>query len=97
MVKPVSDRIEELEKLGFKRWTKGNYDRMYINAYKLGLEILEWTKSRTMAKAAFCGEVISNRLAGKYIWAKTYIDLKTGEVHSDYPELAERAKEIAGI
>ena len=32
------DEIERLEDMGFRRWTKGDMDRLYIDADKLGLE-----------------------------------------------------------
>jgi hypothetical protein len=37
MVKETKEEmIQRLEGLGFKRWTKGNMDRMYVNATMLG-------------------------------------------------------------
>lgn len=95
-VAPAIDRIAELEALGFKRWTKGGHDRMYINATDLGLEV-KFRRTGSVESATFCGEYISNRYAGKYYSAKTYIDLKTNEIHSAYDELAEAAARIAKI
>ena len=34
-------RIAALEEKGFNRWTKGNYDRLYINASDLSRHIAE--------------------------------------------------------
>lgn len=93
---PASDRIAELEALGFKRWTKGGHDRMYINATDLGLEV-KFRRTGSIEEATFRGEHISNRYAGKYYGAKTYIDLKTNKVYSAYDELAEAAAKIAKI
>lgn len=74
--------IEELEAKGFKRWTKGNYDRMYINPDKLGLE-LDFYNSGNICFAKLDGEKISNSRASKLRYCKTYLDLKTGKVYSD--------------
>lgn len=93
---PAADRIAELEALGFKRWTKGGHDRLYINATDLGLEV-KFRRTGSIEEATFCGEYISNRYAGKYYAAKTYIDLHTNKVYSAYDELAEVAARIAKI
>jgi len=51
--------IKELERLGFTRWTKGNMDRMYVNASALGLEC-EYYNTGNIHRATFCGEIVSN-------------------------------------
>ena len=75
-------RIRELEGMGFKRWTKGNYDRLYINADKLGLDC-DYYKTGNISSATFGGKKISNSMAREMKAAKTYIDVRTGRVYSD--------------
>ena len=90
------DRINELINLGFKRWTKGNYDRLYINAFKLGLECTYYGTGN-ISSAEFCGEHISNSEARRLRDAKTYIDVKTELVHSNKSSLAWAAAELAKV
>ena len=82
--------------MGFNRWTKGNLDRMYINASQLGLECTYY-RTGNIRSAEFCGEAISNCQARRMKSAKTYIDVKTGRVHSDVPSLAAAAAELAEL
>ena len=80
--KPPNDAmIQKLEEAGFKRWTKGTYDRLYINATSLGLEY-ETYKSGSIRSATFNGEEISNSRAGRMLAMKMYIDVATGELHT---------------
>ena len=90
------NRIAELENLGFSRWTKGNLDRMYINAAQLGL-VCSYYKTGNISSAEFQGESISNCQARRYKAAKTFIDIKTETVFSDIPALKAAAAELAGI
>jgi hypothetical protein len=90
------NRIVELENLGFSRWTKGNLDRMYINAAQLGL-VCSYYKTGNISSAEFQGESISNCQARRYKAAKTFIDIKTERVFSDQPALKIAAAELAGI
>lgn len=92
----TDERIQELENKGFKRWTKGNLDRLYINASQLGL-VCDYYNTGNIRHAEFNGYTISNCQARRYKGAKTFIDVKTDKVHSDYSELADAAKELAGI
>ena len=94
--KPVSERIEELEELGFKRWQKGNMDRLYINANMIGLTLIYY-KTGNVKEAYWNGDRISNCCGNRYKYAKTFIDVKTGIVYSDYPELKEAAEKLAKI
>ena len=93
--KKVIDRIEELEAMGFKRWTKGGMDRLYINASALGLNC-SYYKTGNVSNAWFDGYEISNCEARRMKASKTYIDIKTEEVYSDNTTLAEKAAEISG-
>lgn len=95
-MKITEERIAELEAKGFKRWTKGSLDRLYINAAQLGLTVTLY-KTGNIHSAEFRGASISNAQARRYKAAKTYIDINTGNAISDYDELAEAAKQIAGI
>lgn len=89
----TEERIKKLEELGFKRWTKGSYDRLYINATLIGLE-LDYYKTGNISSARWNGMTISHAEGGRMKAAKTYIDVATGEVHSDYEELAEAARKL---
>lgn len=90
----TEERIAKLEEKGFKRWQKGNLDRLYINASQLGLEC-GYYNTGNIKWAEFNGESISNSKAYKYRAAKTYIDVKTERVQSDYDILKEAAEKLA--
>ena len=62
--------IAELEAKGFKRWTKGNLDRLYINAAQLGL-VCQYYKTGNIRHAEFNGESISNSQGYRYKSALT--------------------------
>ena len=85
--------IEKLAAKGFNRWTKGKYDRMYVNAKDLGL-VCEYYKTGNVHSATFQGERVSNSEAYRMKAAKTYIDVETGEVVSDNHYLKEAAEEV---
>lgn len=96
MSKNIMERIEELERMGFKRWTKSGMDRMYINASALGLNYTRY-KSGNVSSAWFKGESISNCECRRMLNAKTYIDLKLQKVFSDNETLGQTAAEMAGL
>lgn len=89
------EMIKRLEGLGFRRWTNYGKDRMYINASYLGLECQY--KAGRINKAYFDGEKMTISYGYRYKEAKTYLDLKTMEFHSDYADLLEAAKKLAKI
>lgn len=89
----TEENIKELERLGFKRWTKGNMDRMYVNASTLGLEC-EYYKTGNISSATFCGERVSNCQARSMKAAKTYVDVSNGSIHSDNDTLKDKVVEI---
>ena len=95
MGKKVIDRIEELEALGFKRWTKNGMDRLYVNASALGLNC-EYYKTGNISGAWFDGECISNCEARRMKSSKTYIDIKTEKIYSNNYLLAKKAAELSG-
>lgn len=94
--KTVAERIEELESIGFKRWQKGNMDRLYINATQLGLVVV-YRKTGSIQSSYFDGESISHAEAGRMKYAKTFIDVKTGECYSDNATLRQAAMKLAKI
>ena len=90
MISDITERIEELEKMGFKRWQKNGMDRMYINASALGLTCTYY-KTGNISRAWLNGEDISNSMAYKMKGAKTYIDLVKKCLVSDNEYLADAA------
>lgn len=92
----TQERIEQLEALGFKRWTKGAYDRLYINAGTLGL-VCAYYNTGNVKSAEFNGEYVSNCEARRMKAAKTFIDIKTGRLYSDNDKLKEAAMKLAKI
>lgn len=87
------ETIKALQEKGFNRWTKGNIDRLYINASQLGL-VCTYYKTGNINTAEFQGRWISNSQARRMIGAKTFLDLKTDKVTSNIPELKEAAERI---
>lgn len=97
--------IKALENKGFKRWTKGDHDRLYANPQNFGLEV-EFYKSGYVFYAELNGEKISNNAANEIMRSTVYIDVKTGKIfasphiHSDYMDninaaIAEAEQEAA--
>ena len=89
------ERITMLEAKGFKRWQKGNVDRLYINASQLGLTCVYYS-SGNVRDATFGGSPISNSEARRMKAAKTFIDVKTEQVYSDNQTLKNAAEVLAG-
>lgn len=87
-------QITALEEKGFKRWTKGNMDRLYINAETLGLEYDRFKSSGRVSYAVWRGERISNRWGNEMANAKTYIDIATGKLYATESTLEEAAQEL---
>lgn len=92
----TEERINELVKMGFTRWTKRSYDRLYINASTLGLDCTYY-KTGNISGATFGDHSISNAEARRMKAAKTYIDVKTGKAHSDNYTLLKAVEKLAGI
>lgn len=74
--------IRAYEAKGAHRWTKGNHDRLYIDAKLLGLEC-ECYNTGNIKSATWCGERISNSDARRIKGSSVYIDVNTGELHVD--------------
>lgn len=92
-MKLTDKQIEKMEAIGFNRWTKGKYDRLYIDAEDLGLEV-RYYNSGNIADAKFHGESISNAEARRMRAAKVFVDIETGTLHSDREDLREEAEKI---
>lgn len=91
----IMEKIEELEGMGFKRWTKNGMDRMYINAGALGLTCTYY-KTGNISAADFRGKQISNSEGRRLKDARTYIDLVKNQIVSDSATLAAAAAEMIG-
>ena len=78
---------------GFSRWTKNGKDRLYINARDLGLTCTYY-KTGNIHTAEINGVYVSNSEARRMQYAKTYIDIATGEVVSDNDTLQAAAEAI---
>ena len=89
----TNEKIMQLEGKGFKRWVKGNLDRLYINAAQLGL-ICTYYNSGNISSAEFNGRSISNSEARRMKSAKTFVDVKTGKVYSDNALLREATEHL---
>lgn len=89
----TDNQITKLEKNGFNRWTKGDHDRLYINATLLGLEC-SYYKTGNISSAHFNGELISNAEGYRLKGAKTYVDVATGEVCSTRDDLKDAAETL---
>lgn len=74
--------IEKFESAGFKRWTKYDKDRLYIDAEGLGLSYNRYNTGN-IAYAEWQGEKISNSHAREMMSCKMYVDVATGEAHYD--------------
>ena len=70
--------IEVLEKKGFRRWTKGNKDRLYFNVEKSGYLDVDYYKTGSVRSAYLNGERISNAEAYRLMSVKCFINLKHG-------------------
>ena len=73
-------QIAAYEAKGFKRWTKGDMDRLYIDATKLGLEV-SYYKSGNVSGASWRGEGVSNSDGRRLLASKVWVDVKTGELN----------------
>lgn len=90
------ERIEVLQSKGFRRWTKGAKDRLYINASDLGL-VCTYYNTGNIRSAHLNGDSISNSRARKMKAAKTFIDLHTDILYSDDSALAHLAADLTGL
>jgi len=85
--------IKALEAKGFSRWQKGGYDRLYINAFHLGLECA-YHKTGSIKLAEFRGDHISNSEAYRMKNEKTYINIENGKVFSGRDDFRALVQEM---
>ncbi|MCT0164365.1 hypothetical protein EFM11_02175 [Lactobacillus helveticus] len=78
------DKIAKLEKQGWSRWTKGNFDRLYFNAQKADVLDLEYRTTGTISNAAWNGKEISNGEARRILSMKAYVDIASGKLSVRY-------------
>lgn len=80
-MKMTETMIKKLEAKGFKRWTKGEHDRMYANVENFGLELHHYN-SGNISGATLNGEKISNSY-GAEIKRNTsiYLNVNDGELY----------------
>lgn len=77
----TNEMIKKLEDAGFRRWTKGNYDRLYASSEAKRLDI-EYYKTGSIENATLDGEGISNNGARNCKDEKVYIDIATGKLET---------------
>lgn len=92
-----SINVEDLEKKGFSRWTKGDMDRLYFNIERSGHMVVDHYKTGNISFASVDGEEISHRFAGQILAVKCFIDLKNDNrlvIQYGGPEAREIVKNI---
>lgn len=90
--------IANLEAAGFRRWTRGRYDRLYINPKDLGADVeyygtgniahMEWAEMMAYdtdeyVEYPYGYGSLSNAEARRILGGKYYIDINTGRLHVD--------------
>lgn len=80
-MKMAENMIKKLEAKGFKRWTKGEHDRLYANVENFGLELHHYN-SGNISGATLNGEKISNSY-GAEIKRNTsiYLNVNDGKLY----------------
>jgi hypothetical protein len=73
------DTIAKYEDRGFRRWTKGRFDRLYINVKDLGAKI-DYYGTGNVSSAYWQGERVSNADGRRLLASKVFVDVKTGEL-----------------
>lgn len=76
----TNETIAKLENKGFNRWTKGNIDRLYINARDYGVEYTRYANGK-VSGGEFAGEQFGAYEARNFEATKVYIDVTTGELN----------------
>lgn len=75
-------QIEALENKGFKRWTKGDKDRLYIKAWNLPNVKTIWKKNGKKC-VEINGEELSYTKSSEVNYTSIYIDLADDSIHVD--------------
>ena len=78
------DKIAKLEKQGWSRWTKGNFDRLYFNVQKADVLDLEYRTTGTISNATWNGKEISSGEARRILSMKAYVDIPSGKLSVRY-------------
>lgn len=95
-----AETIAKLEAAGFNRWTKGNMDRLYVNADTLGLEVQVSKAGKAKSEGIWNGAEVYKQEADEILHSKVWIDVATGELHvvTDFtPIYGEMTVEDAAI
>lgn len=87
------DKITKLEKQGWSRWTKGNFDHLYFNVRKADVLGLEYHTTGTINNAIWDGKEISNGEARRILPMKAYVDIPSGKFQLDTTEMATQTKQ----
>lgn len=82
MAKLSEKQIEALEKWGFRRWTKGDKDRLYIRTKQLPNVRTIWKENGKIC-LEINGEELSYTKSSEVNYASIYIDLADGSIHVD--------------
>lgn len=75
----TNEKIKALENKGFKRWTKGDKDRLYIKVWKLPNVKTNYENGCVEIN----GEELSRTKSNKVNYASIYIDLADDSIHVD--------------
>ena len=95
MRKLTDARIKELEALGFKRWIKDDYDRLYFNIENTKILHVERYHSGNINWATLNGEPITHADANRLLAVKAYVNVRNGElvIHGSREEARSHIKE----
>lgn len=91
------DEIERLDDMGFRRWTKGDMDRLYIDTTKLGLEC-DFKRDHEPCLGDWQGKRVSNADCRRIYFSKVWVDVEDGSLHvtSDFrPSIGDESVEDA--
>ena len=90
-------QIKKFEDAGFKRWTKRDMDRLYIDTTKLGLEC-DFKRDHEPCLGDWQGKRVSNADCRRIYFSKVYVDVRDGSLHvtSDFrPSIGDESVEDA--
>lgn len=74
------DEIGRLEDTGFRRWTKGDMDRLYIDATALGLDC-QYKRDHEPCLGTWQDREVSNADCRRIYYSKVWIDVEDGSLH----------------
>lgn len=93
----TDEQIKRYEDAGFRRWTKADMDRLYIDTTKLGLEC-EYKRDHEPCLGHWQELDISNADCRRIYYSKVWVDVKDGSLHvrSDFsPSIGDMSVEDA--